>query len=45
MFILYWHKNALRYVMERMNLSWYGLAWISFAEGMFFGFLITYLTL
>ena len=38
--LIEWHKNKLKQVQQKLNLSDYQIAWIAFIKGLIFGFLI-----
>ena len=35
-----WHKRYIEYWKKKLNVSDYGVAWISFIKGIFIGLLI-----
>ena len=35
-----WHKKQLKYWQEKLGLSTYSVAWLSFLKGLIFGLLI-----
>ena len=38
--MLKWHKKQLQYWQEKLNLSTYAIAWISYLKGLIFGLFI-----
>ena len=38
--MLKWHKKQLEYWQEKLNLSNYTIAWMSYLKGLMFGLLI-----
>ena len=38
--MLNWHKKQLKYWQEKLGLSTYSVAWLSFLKGLIFGLLI-----
>jgi len=35
-----WHKHQIDWWMDKLNISWYGVAWIAWAKGVALGLLI-----
>ena len=38
-----WHKKQTEWWMSKLNVDWYGVAWIAFAKGIILTILIDYL--
>jgi hypothetical protein len=38
-----WHNRQIDWWKDKLNLSWYGVAWISFFKGVILTILVAYL--
>ncbi len=38
-----WHNRQIDWWMDKLNISWYGVAWISFFKGVILTILVAYL--
>lgn len=41
--LIEFHKRQVEWWMEKLSISWYGVAWISFAKGVIITMIIAYL--
>lgn len=38
-----WHKRQVEWWMNKLNVGWYGVAWISFFKGVIIAMIVSYL--